>query len=115
MPSSSFGCLSCDSKVSTYSHNSLSGHPFSLQLPGDDEPDLRASSTGSMFELDELDNFRSPFIDSGVSTAGFMNAPTDLDEVQAEVGVSSATSTILPAHHGSEPTAQASTATLQPL
>ncbi|KAJ1037099.1 hypothetical protein NDA14_007113 [Ustilago hordei] len=54
-------------------------------------------------------------IDRGVSTAGFMNAPTDLDEVQAEVGVSSATSTILPAHHGSEPTAQASTATLQPL
>ncbi|SPC67926.1 uncharacterized protein UHOD_12195 [Ustilago sp. UG-2017b] len=69
-------------------------------MPGDDERDLRASSTGSMFELDELDNFRSPFIDRGVSTAGFMNAPTDVDEVQAEVGVSSATSTIVPAHHG---------------
>ncbi|SYW74903.1 uncharacterized protein UBRO2_00313 [Ustilago bromivora] len=96
----SFGCVSCDSTDSTYSHDSLSGHPFSLQFPGGDERDLRASSTGSMFELDELDNFRSPFIDRGVSTAGFMNAPTDVDEVQAEVGVSSATSTIVPAHHG---------------
>ncbi|KAJ1035363.1 hypothetical protein NDA13_000783 [Ustilago tritici] len=113
MPSSSFGCVSCDSTDSTYSHYSLSRHPFSLQLPSDDDRDLRASSTGSMFELDELDNFRSPFIDRGVSTAAFMNAPTDVDEVQAEVGVSSATSTIVPTHHGSEPTAQASTATLQ--
>ncbi|KAJ1022733.1 hypothetical protein NDA18_005068 [Ustilago nuda] len=69
MPSSSFGCLSCDSKVSTYSHNSLSGHPFSLQLPGDDEPVLRPSSTGSMFELDELDNFRSPAGVHSYSTA----------------------------------------------
>ncbi|KAJ1022499.1 hypothetical protein NDA16_003488 [Ustilago loliicola] len=115
MPSSRSDA-SRNSMDSSYSHDSLSGHPFSLQLPGDDERDHHASSSASMFDLDELDNFKSPFIDGGVSTASFINAPTDVEEVQTEqVSISAATPTIVPVHHEMEPTARASTSTLQPL
>lgn len=115
MPSSRSDA-SRNSMDSSYSHDSLSGHPFSLQLPGDDNRDLRASSSASMFDLDELDQFRSPFIDGGASIAGFTSVRTDAVEAQAEqVGAADETPTIVPVHHETAPTERASTSTLQPL
>lgn len=65
---SSRSSTSRNSIDSTYSNDSLSGHPFSLQVEDDHDP--RASSTASMFDLDEIDNFRSTFIDN--SSTDFM-------------------------------------------
>lgn len=62
MPSS-LSTVSRNSMDSTFSNDSLSGHPFSLQLPSDD---LRTSSAASLIDLDEIEAFRSPFI-------GFIN------------------------------------------
>ncbi len=62
--SSSLSAGSRDSMDSNYSFDSTRDQPFSLQLPGEDDRDARASSAASMQDLDELDQFRSPVIGS---------------------------------------------------
>lgn len=108
---SSHSAASRDSLDSTYSLDSLSGHPFSLQLP---DRDPRASSSASMLDLDELDNFTSPFI--GASSTGFMNPPGDADEVFISGHQPARTSLSNPTAPVEErASARASTSTLQPL
>ncbi|SPO27647.1 uncharacterized protein UTRI_04317_B [Ustilago trichophora] len=117
---SSHSAASRDSMDSTYSFDSLSGHPFSLQLP---DRDHRVSSSASFLDLDDIDSFTSPFIGSRSSSsccnAGFMNPPTDsdTDEIsRQQVEVSPPTPTTAPVvQEELGCSARASTSTLQPL
>ncbi|KAJ9480027.1 hypothetical protein PHBOTO_003770 [Pseudozyma hubeiensis] len=66
---SSLTTTSRDSLDSSYSLDSLSGHPFSLQFAGDeDDGDMRVSTTASMQDPDEVDTFNSPFINHGAKS-----------------------------------------------
>lgn len=72
---SPLSAVSRDSLDSNYSLDSLSGHPFSLQFVSEeDERFLRASSAASMQDLDETDEFRSPFMNQG--TSSFITPPS---------------------------------------
>lgn len=51
-----------DSMISTYSNDSLGEHPFSLQLPTDDDAERRASAAGSLHF--DLGGFSSPCMDA---------------------------------------------------
>ena len=73
--SSSRSAASRDSMVSSYSFDSLSGHPFSLQLPGEDELDLPPSSTASI-HANDLDTFRSAFSSHGGDNVESITPPS---------------------------------------
>ncbi|GAC93789.1 hypothetical protein PHSY_001354 [Pseudozyma hubeiensis SY62] len=76
---SSLTTTSRDSLDSSYSLDSLSGHPFSLQFAGDeDDGDMRVSTTASMQDPDEVDIFSSPFINHGAK--GFVIPPSPHSE-----------------------------------
>lgn len=110
---SSHSAASRDSIDSTYSYDSLSGHPFSLQLP---DRDPRASSSASMLDLDELDHFTSPFI--GTSSPNFVNPPAaaDANEVSRQPEEYSPLEPLVPPIvEAPAPLAPGSTSTLQPL
>ncbi|SPO32573.1 uncharacterized protein UTRI_04317 [Ustilago trichophora] len=118
-PRSCHSAASRDSMDSTYSFDSLSGHPFSLQLP---DRDHRVSSSASFLDLDDIDSFTSPFIGSSSSccNAGPINPPTDADDAdevsRQQVEISPPTPTTVPVVQDqlvSSPRASAST--LQPL
>lgn len=110
--SSSLSAGSRDSMDSNYSFDSTCDQPFSLQLPGEDDRDARASSAASMQDLDELDQFRSPFIGS----TGAEYTPTPISS-QRNDGLRSGDS-LQPSSNipvGDTHTLRASIATLQPL
>ncbi|SNX86004.1 uncharacterized protein MEPE_04713 [Melanopsichium pennsylvanicum] len=80
-PSLSAAASRRESIDSCYSSDSLSGCPFSLQLP---DRGNRPSSDASFLELDEMDQFKNLFLGSSSSSSSSSNHSVDFVNPRAE-------------------------------